>query len=246
MEEIFKLILPIFYTTKNYGDILKKLSIFAFYETYLITFLLRNNPRIGSFFTTLESWGPIGDVLRTIPHYEVFNISGGVIAVLVALLTHMFKFHDLISDLFGIRRRFDVKNILIPLSQRVGVAITTERETQIRRHRDELMHAAFYRYASSRADNPLVDKHDIEHALNAWSWFWVCLEGAVYFGAGAIVAWWFASSELCQIFAVVSVILIILAVVQRPRLGRYARAQVDTIADDPTAAHEVKNKFDAL
>jgi hypothetical protein len=30
MEEIFKLILPIFYTTKNYGDILKKLSIFAF------------------------------------------------------------------------------------------------------------------------------------------------------------------------------------------------------------------------
>jgi hypothetical protein len=185
-------------------------------------------------------------VLRTLPHYEVFNISGVVIAVLVAILTHMFQFHDRISDLLGIRRRFDVNNILIPLSQRVGVAITTEKEIQIRRHRDELIQAVFYRYASSRADNPLVDKHDIEHALNAWSWFWVCLEGAVYFGAGAIIAWWFASLDLCKIFAVVSVILIILAAVQRPRLGGYARAQIDTIANDATAAYEVKNRFNAL
>jgi hypothetical protein len=53
MEEFFKLLVPLFYTTKNYGDILKKLAIFAFYETYLTTFLLRNNPKIGSFFTTI-------------------------------------------------------------------------------------------------------------------------------------------------------------------------------------------------
>lgn len=246
MMDFVKLIIPIFYTTKNYEDILKRLAGFTFYETYLITLLLRNNSRVKDFFTSVESWGSVGDALRVIAHYDVLNIAGIVIALILAVITHMFQFHDRISDVFGIRRRFDVKNILIPLSRRVGVNVSEEKRIQIRRHGDELMRAVFYKYASSRADQPLVDKHDIEHALNAWSWFWVCLEGVFYFGVGAIVAWWFRSSDLCRILAIVSVVLIILAVVQRPRLGRYARAQIDAIASDPTAAYDIKNRFDAL
>jgi hypothetical protein len=43
-------------------------------------------------------------------------------------------------------------------------------------HRDSLMRDVFYRFASSKSDNPVVDKHDIEHALNAWAWFWAFVE----------------------------------------------------------------------
>jgi hypothetical protein len=45
MKEVIDLVLPFFFTTKNYDDILRKLASFAFYETYIITLLLRANPR---------------------------------------------------------------------------------------------------------------------------------------------------------------------------------------------------------
>ena len=133
--------------------------------------------------------GPIGKAVGTIPHSDVLNLSGVVIAFVVALLTRMFQFHDRISDVLGIRRRFDLKNILIPLAKRVGSDVTEEKELKMAERRDELMHAVFYKYASSRAEKPLVDKHDIEHALNAWSWFWVLVEAFCYFGVGAVLAW---------------------------------------------------------
>jgi hypothetical protein len=180
MREFLDLMLPFFSTTKNYDDILRKLASFAFYETYVITLLLRSNPRFDAFFSAIESWGPVGKVVAVIPHHEVLNLSGIVIAFIVAILTHTFKFHDKISDVFGIRSRFDRKNILVPLAHRVGSRVTKDKETRIAQRRDELMRAVFYKYASSRAESPLVDKHDIEHALTAWSWLWAFIEGCVY------------------------------------------------------------------
>jgi len=246
MKEVLDLVLPFLSTTKNYDEILKKLAGFAFYETYIITLLLRGNPRFDAFFTAIESWGPIGKVFSIIPHHDVLNLSGIVIAFVVAVLTHTFKFHDPISDVFGIRRRFDRKSILIPLFQRVGCVVTKDKEVKIAQQRDHLMRAVFYRYASSRDDHPLVDKHDIEHALDAWSWFWVFVEAIFYVGVGAIIAWWLGSRNLAVIFAVASIALLVLAFAQRARLDRYARPQIDTIAADPTASYDIKRKFDAL
>jgi hypothetical protein len=246
MDTVIKLVLPFFSTSRDYADVLKKLAGFAFYETYLITFLLRANPRLDSFFASVESWGPVGKAVGTIPHYDVINLSGFVIAFVLAVLTHTFQFHDRISDLLGIRRRFDCKCILIPLAERVGSPLTKDKEIKIAKQRHDLMHALFYKYASSRAENPLVDKHDIEHALTAWSWFWVFVEGVAYFGAGAVVAYLVGSRNLAVGFAAVSIALVVLALVQRARLNRYARPQIDTIASDPTAAYEIKSRFDAL
>ncbi|MEX2299199.1 MAG: hypothetical protein WD715_17415 [Dongiaceae bacterium] len=103
MEEVIKLVLPFLSTPKNYAEILKKLACFAFYETYFITLALRDNPVFDSFFTRIESWGPIGKVVAIIPHHDALNLSGVVVAFIVAVLTHMFHFHDRISDIFGIR-----------------------------------------------------------------------------------------------------------------------------------------------
>jgi len=246
VEEFIKLILPFFSTTRDYADVLKRLASFAFYETYIITFMLRSNPRYDDFFTRMESWGPIGRALGTIPHYDVLNLSGLVIAFLVAILTFTFQFHNLISDILGIRRRFDRNSILIPLARRVGSEITKEKEQKIAQQRNELMHAVFYRYASSRAEKPLVDKHDIEYALNAWSWFWVFIEAVFYWGVAAIVAWWLSSGNLAFDFAIVSIVFFVLALLQRVRLDRYTRPEIETIAADPTAAYDIKSRFDAL
>ena len=201
---------------------------------------------ITPFLRASKSWGPIGKVVGIVPHHEVLNLSGVVIAFAVAALTHMFQFHDRISDVLGIRRGFDRKSILVPLSQRVGSVVNKNKKAKIGKCRNELMRAVFYKYASSASDNPLVDKHDIEHALNAWSWFWVCVEAVAYFGTGTIIARWLGSNNLAWIFAMTSVVLLIIALLQRARLTRYARPQLDSIAADPTAAYDVKRRFDAL
>jgi hypothetical protein len=208
--------------------------------------LLRANPTFDAFFKGIESWGPIGRVVGIIPHFDVLNVSGFVIAFVVAILTHTFQFHDRISDVFGIRRRFDRKTILIPLFRGVGCVVTKDKEAKIAQQRDELMHAVFYKYASSGSTQPLVDRHDIEHALNAWSWFWVFVEGVFYFSVGAIIAWLLDSQNLAVTFGIILIALLVLALVQRTRLNRYARPQIDTIAADPTAAYDIKAKFDAL
>lgn len=43
MEAVVKILLPFISRPKSYADILTKLASFAFYETYIITFLLDVN-----------------------------------------------------------------------------------------------------------------------------------------------------------------------------------------------------------
>lgn len=243
MEEVINLLFPFISTPKDYDHVLKKLASFAFYETYIITLLLRSNPSFEAFFSGIESWGPIGRLVSTIPHHEAFNLFGLAIAFAVAVLTHNFQLHDRISDILRIRRRFDRTCILIPLADRVGLLITNDLERKIGKHQDTLMRAVFYKYASSRAEHTLVDKHDIEHALNAWSWFWVWVEGVLYFGLGTIISWLVCSMELCKIFAFIVVALLSLAFLQKVRLCRYARPQIASIAANAEAAGDVKQQF---
>jgi hypothetical protein len=247
LQDILSLILPFFSIPKNYGQSLKKIAGFAFYEGYIITFFLRGIPIINTAFRSVEHYGALGAALAaTIPHYDVLNIAGFAIALLVALISHVFQFHDLISDAIGIRRRFDPNAILFPLAELVGTHLTDAQKNNIRANRDSLMHDLFYRYASSRDKNSLVDKHDIEHAIAAWSWFWVFLEGTVYCGVATAVSIYFRASGLEKGFAVALIVYVGLAIIQRRRLPRYARPQIEKIASDHTAAVDIRQKLDAL
>ena len=102
----------------------------------------------------IESWGPIGKIIDVIPDHGVLNISGLIIACVVAILTYTFQFHNLMSDVFGIRRRFDRKHILVPLARLVGVTIDANKYDVIAKNRKSLMRAVFYKYASSKGENP--------------------------------------------------------------------------------------------
>ncbi len=134
-------------------------------------FFLRDIPPIGAAFRSAETYGNLGEAIAVIPHASAVNVSGLALALLVALASHIVQLHDRVSDVLGIRRRFDVNKILVPLAMLVGLKLTPDQIRIVRSKRDSLMREVFYRYASSGAENPLVDKHDIQHALAAWSWF---------------------------------------------------------------------------
>jgi hypothetical protein len=246
MVGLLNFFLPIFVTPTSYALVLQKLARFAFWETYIITFFLRDIPPIGAAFRSAESYSSLGIIIGALPHSNAFNISGLAIALVVALLTRAVKLHDLISGVLRIRKRFDQKHILFPLAALVGQSLTGLQRKAVIAKQHALMRDVFYRYASSRADIPLVDKHEIEHALDSWSWFWVCIEAVVFFTMAGIIAHLFHAHPLGVRFLIVDAIFASLAVMQYPRLGRYAKVEIAAIAADPTAASDVRAKFNAL
>lgn len=246
MAEFWKLALPLFNTPKSYEDMLKKLAGFAFYEVYLLTFLLRDIEAIASGLRQLETSGAIGAWISTIPGEKTLNVAGLMLALFVAFLSHLLPLHNRVSDLLGIRKRFDKTYILVPLAKLVGVTLTLVQTQKLIANRHDLMQATFYKYASSRAKEPLVDKHDIEHALNAWSWFWVFLEATIFWSIASAIAFAFGGNGLGWSALGVVVVAIGAAFAQYPRLKTYARREIATIARDSDAERSVRNIFNAL
>jgi hypothetical protein len=128
----------------------------------------------------------------------------------------------------------------------VGSDVDDDKRIKISQQRKELMRAIFYKYASSTAEHPVVDRHDIEHALGAWRCFWVFVEAIIYFSIAAVISWTLGSWSLEYGFLIVVAVATILAALQRARLPSYARPQIQAIAADATAAYAVKRRFDAL
>ena len=246
MAEFLKLLVPVVLTPTSYAELLKKLAACLFYETWVITFLLRGIPSIDGALHAVENYGRLGVALGTVPAYDKLNLAGAGIALLAAGFSYAVQLHDRLSDFFKIRHRFDRSNILFPLALLVGAKLSAMQLNAVDANRITLMHKVFYKFASSRADKPLVDRHDIERALDGWSWFWILLDGMVLLIAGAAIAIYFDAPYLGSGFAAAFLLYWVLAVLLSSRLERYARPQVETIAPNADAAQEVREIFCAL
>jgi hypothetical protein len=93
MADIFKLLLPVFLSPKNYDEMLKKLAAFLFYETWLMTFVLRGIPIVDTAFRSVESFEALGTALSTIPNHEKLNLGGFAVALLIAGLSYAIQLH---------------------------------------------------------------------------------------------------------------------------------------------------------
>jgi hypothetical protein len=244
MSDLIKIIIQVILAPTNYSELSTKLFLFLFLEVWIATFFLRDIPEFGVTLHDFETDSPLGTALSAVPNFNALNPIGLIIALLIALLCYVCQLHDRISDIFGIRRRFDRNNILLPLALLVGAKLSSKQLNGIILHRESLMREVFYRFASSRADSPLVDKHDIEHALGAWSWYWVLLEGmAVFLGCAAISLYYYAL-ELCCGFGIMFIFYWFWATLLYPRLEGNVRPQIEAIAGDYTAALKARQAFE--
>jgi hypothetical protein len=237
LGELLNFIAPFFATPTNYAEMLKKLAGFAFYQALLISLLLRQIPQVDAGLRSLEA---------SVPFASGYELGAVLIALLAALISHVLPLHDRISDLFQIRQRFDTQHIMLPLAGLVGAKLTPEGTLELTRDRHRLMREVFYKFASSRDPSPLVDRHDIEHALSQWAWFWAFIEGIIFWAIGAAVAFAFKAISLGCWFLVIALLLLLIALAFSRRLPRYARPQIEAIAADSEAAKHVKSVFDAL
>ncbi len=160
-------------------------------------------------------------------------------ALSIGILTRIFRLHARVSDWLGIRECFDLQVIIREMADRLNVDIDAVSASQLRRARHNIMRKAFYPYVSGLQTH--VDQQLVLQALDAWSWFWIGVEGSVLFafaGLGLIASHAYVAGS-----AVLSVALIVSAVglpAIRNQCKRYAIAQVRAILDDATRACAVR------
>jgi hypothetical protein len=178
---------------------------------------------------------------------KILPMPGGYLfpALLIGMLTRVFRVHARISDWLAIRECFDTDVIIRELATRLKIDISTMTNEQLIRYRHSIMRKAFYPYVN--ASDPAIDSQLVQQALDAWSWFWVGVEATFVFvltGFGLIAGGMYnvGAQTLC-----VTLLLAVFALpMMRRQCQRYAIAQVRAIIDDSVRATAVKAAFAEL
>ena len=227
-----------FLAPKNYSQMLLKIATCTFLWTLLVTCLIAYvSPAakrfLGHFSVTVSVAG-----IESIP------IGYFAVAVIVALLFRVLKVHDRVSDVFGIRKRFDIQEILIPLAGGVGKPVTLDIKEHFDKRRDELMRRIYYKYASST--QPQIDPHIIIMALDRWSWFWILIESIVVSFFGLVALFALKAYPGAAIAATYAFLATLAATFTNRACAPLAHAQVQIVLENPTWQGEIKAALNAL
>jgi hypothetical protein len=164
-------------------------------------------------------------------------------AFIFAFGARAIKLHDLISDICGIRQRFDVHNILMPVARAIGAQVTT---SQLKNNRRQLMAEVFYKYISKDTGTSVIDRHYTTMAFDQWSWYWILLEMSIVSAitAGVLL---FAGAPFTAAILLILILLTLWALrVIRALCSKYASQQVHEILSDDNRKREVEGIFRAL
>jgi len=228
-----------FATVKSYSAMLTKIATWTFFVALGVTVVLRVRwPLIDTALGKLGPKVPIAGV--------EFPLGTLVPAFAMALISRVTKLHDRLSDLLGIRRRFDRGEILLPLAAMSGAVLTLDQVEGIDAVRNNLMRQVFYAYASSDPSKSKIDTHYVTMALDQWTWYWIVLEalfvvglsGAVLFLVGDHLAGGAAAWIVVAGFGVLQWI--------RTSCSQYATDEIREILKVDGAREAIRSVFSAL
>ena len=223
---------------QSYSDMLKRIFAATLAVGVLCTLgVAAVSPSVRSF---LESWDAKTSI-GILPPVKALYV---LIPLIAAILARVFLLHDRISDLFRIRRGFDIEHILKPLAEGVGFGTVGEKWKRIENNRKLAMTRTFYRYAGFA--NPKIDMQLVRTAADRWAWFWSTLEpAAILLIAGPIFAVLRAWLQFWIVLASTAV-LILIALLLWPQLRKGARSQVDEILTNGDWKEDVRCAFDGV
>jgi len=162
-------------------------------------------------------------------------------AVLIASLARVIRLHNSISSLFGIRARFDLDCILIPLCGSVGIAVDRAFREKLIINRRRAMERTFYAYASF--EDPKISKELVLGAIDLWTWYWILLETLVLLVLADTV-FFLARSYSASSFVSLSLLAGTLLFLTCYRIcGSKADVQIEQITSDAQRANSVRAEF---
>ena len=160
---------------------------------------IRRNVAVATFFFVLSAASFVGNTHtgfttflgKFIPFPSSLISIGGSIAYvelagLAAALEYAFRIHDKMARVLHLRTWFDIKYILVPLSQECQCSRVVYSDLATIKSLSDLLDVAFYTYTSS--ERPIIDPHLVINALDCWRWLWTFLEGStVCFVTGLVL-----------------------------------------------------------
>ncbi len=212
----------LFENPKSYAEMTKKIS----YTVFLFTMF-------GLFFVSQIS-SDFSDFMKDISFKmsaEVYGmklyISLLYIPIVIAILENVFSFHDKLSDLLGIRYRYD-KNIVIRHYLQV-LNMDKYIDKIDTKNREIIMNEVFYKYASSTS--PQIDPHFIYLALGSWSWYWILLDtfSVTLFVGMFLLLKYYSLSALIIIIIVLFSLYAFMFIKRNTDCIKYSTAEVDAI-----------------
>lgn len=227
----------------NYNEMLAKLGWYSAFVSLVSIFILRSNvPPIQSLSAYIDKIVP-NDIAGVLP-FPVSLAGVFVISILVGIVAHSIKLHDRLSDLFRIRKEFDVNFVLYPLAIASGAKISPAQLDRIKQNRSALMGSTFYAYVSST--KPVIDSHTITQSLTNWSWFWVLLEAQGILSVTAVLlaiyGAWFQTAMV--LFA--CIFMLVPMRFFRLQSAKYAESQVQQVLRDTVRRADVAAEFNAV
>lgn len=176
------------------------------------------------------------------------EISSGF-AVGVVILTILFrvvKLHDRISDVLGIRKRYDYENIILPLYLGVNGpnAIRPDPE-KVHLSRARIMRASFYRYTNGK--DPLsIDSHFVEMAWESLALYWGITEAIFIQLILALAMTISGALRLGFYFGLLVTVLGALYLLAERHCIRQTSQEVGEILASPDRRNQIKAAFDEI
>jgi len=161
----------------------------------------------------------------------------------LAIFFRIIKLHDRISDVFRLREFYDWEYVLKPIMD--AVESNLDKKT-VMLNRGRLMSKVFYRYASSRDDNPVVDKHLIEMVLDQLTWYWMIIETSFIVLSAFVILLYLEAFEYALFVFYLGLGLVVFSKVLQGSCSKYTSQEVEVIIDSAPRKREIKEQFDAL
>lgn len=242
--------------TKDYSQMLNRLSRYFFLASLLGIELLLMNARFEELIRDLVQSVPVyamiietAKVYFNVPennvHYD-YIVTAIILALVFAAIGRVIHLHERISRMLGIRKSFDIQHILEPLAKSSGARLGPERLKAFGLHRETLMRKVFYKHASSTRDNLVVDAHDIQKALDNWTYCWAAVEGIFLCLIFLFVSVLVKDDCLISIFATVFIAYVFAYAVFRNRAEKLIIPQIQTILSNGPIKQEIRTILDAI
>lgn len=227
----------IFNTPQNYSEMIEKIAKSTFIiSLFLLYFLTCANEEFNSFMKQLSfevEYEFVGIRL---------NLALLYLPLFVGIAEHMFKIHDKISTLIGIRNRYDKNVIAKKILKNCDINVETLDKSTVKM----ILSKAFYKYVSST--NPIIDRHYINLTLNEWCWYWITLDTFILFlitGIIFLIIKW----SLINFLIVLIICLFLLLIMKLIKLQakKYTNEEINFIFSDNKRVSEIKKELqDAL
>jgi len=223
---------------ENYSDILKRIFAATLTAGVLCTFALAAvSPTARRFLESWQTETSIG-ILDGVKALYI------LIPLLIAVMSRVFRLHDRISDFLGIRKRFDLKYILKPLAQGIGIPVSGPNWNRIEERRKTAMTRTFYRYASFQ--DPKIDLQLVRAAADRWAWFWCTVEPQVVLLVAGLI-FMFLDAVVPLLLVLLSIgSLALIGCLLWPQMQRGAGVQVQEILHREDWKAELRTTFGEL